>query len=1040
MPPNPDQTPPGAPYPDLLRRLTPAQDRVVRSGARRLLVVAGAGSGKTETIARRIAWQVAVEGVPRESIVAFTFTERAAEEMQFRIRRHLGATGAGDITLGDMYVGTIHGYCLQGLRLLAPDTFHNFDVIDEGARIGLVERHWFGTLGGPSLQKAFVAAGLARGHFDTIARFLQAYDLLNEYHELRVDLPPTPPPHPGGDEEGWCAAAVLRTDVGTGAAEEAFAASAARFYALLRCRRFLDFSTAQAEFLRLLDARPDLLQKTRERTAHLVVDEVQDINPVQRALLDLLVGASGRLTAVGDHRQAIFGWRGGRVEIVGELYNELKKTPGDDVIELDENFRSTPRVIGLANAWADTINAPGGMPSADMAPGRTARIDYDPTHVGCLAFPEREDEAEWIAGTIANIVQGTDGARHDDHAGDRGLRYSDVAVLLRTGADARTYGDALDERGIPAVFRGADLFGQPEVLFFVAALARIADVSEFYGRMQRIIDDTLNCPADTDHVLVAAAASLSARGLPIADDLVERIKLLTRLLRERVTEGLNPTDEALSALRSESAVKYLRASGKPRRIFPQAIFHILLEEAEVAGWDAPTSRGVTTMFHLGALSSMVTSIEMPGWTTAGNLKFQIIALCTWGPSGRLPEADLLAAPDAVSIGTIHSAKGLEWPAVFVADVRAQRFPTSRARTQEPLPISGALANTIDPAALADNENLDQERRLMYVALTRAERYLYVTSSGKRQSRFRRELEPLVDSVGGTVPDDPASVPRAITLVPGHRDSAANRLVSSFSDLRYYLECPHDFYLRKVLGFAPSIDQTFGYGRGVHNLMRAVHSDPARWAALAGDPSALRAELRQLVADGLFYLRYTTGDPRDRMQNRGVEIVAEYVQRYAPELTQLEYEPEREFETLIEEEQILICGAIDVVRRDDPPQVTLIDFKSGEAEADIAVKLDREEMQLQISLYGIAARDEMEYETERGLVRYLGEPDPEKRELHVPLTDEALANARDTVVRTARRIKQREFHTGPAARTGTTPAERCQRCDFRAFCGVHKRAA
>jgi DNA helicase-2/ATP-dependent DNA helicase PcrA len=224
-------------------------------------------------------------------------------------------------------------------------------------------------------------------------------------------------------------------------------------------------------------------------------------------------------------------------------------------------------------------------------------------------------------------------------------------------------------------------------------------------------------------------------------------------------------------------------------------------------------------------------------------------------------------------------------------------------------------------------------------------------------------------------------------------------------------------------------------------MRAIHSDPSRWAALANNPAALDAELRTLMDRGLFYLRHTTGEPLHNMQEKAVRVVADYVQTYAKELSDLTFEPERAFETLLESEQVLISGAIDVVRRDDPPQVTLIDFKSGDAEHDNAVKLDSEEMSLQVSLYAIAARTEMEYKPERGLVRYLAEADPEHRELIVPLTEPALAEAAETVSGTARAIKQRDFHRGPTSRPQDSKhGVRCNRCDFRHFCGVRRRVA
>ncbi|HEY3491839.1 MAG TPA: PD-(D/E)XK nuclease family protein, partial [Solirubrobacterales bacterium] len=389
---------------------------------------------------------------------------------------------------------------------------------------------------------------------------------------------------------------------------------------------------------------------------------------------------------------------------------------------------------------------------------------------------------------------------------------------------------------------------------------------------------------------------------------------------------------------------------------------------------------------------------------------------------------------------IHSAKGLEWPVVFLADVKARRFPSSRAKRQTALPYEGDLSGIIDPAHLADNDNYDAERRLMYVALTRSQRYLFLTCSGPERSSFRRELEPLFEEVGGKVVVGGAGIPEGIELRPAGIDSGGKRLVSSFSDLRYYLECPHDFYLRKVLGFSPTIDQAFGYGRGVHNLMRAVHSDPARWAGLAEDPEKLKTELEGLVERGLFYLRYTTGAPLERMQDKAVEIVSEYVRNYGEELAELEYEPEREFETLLPEEDVLISGAIDVIRRDDPPRVTLIDFKSGEAKSDLAMKLDAEEMRLQVSLYGIAARAEMEYEPERGLVRYLGEPSPDDRELNVPLDLQALAEAGETISSAARSIKAREFRRGPVKRPrDEADGHRCARCDFSAFCGLRASA-
>jgi DNA helicase-2/ATP-dependent DNA helicase PcrA len=999
------------------------------------LVIAGAGSGKTEVMARRVAWWVAVEGVPKDAVAAFTFTERAAEEMKFRIRKHIArVTPPGeDSTLGGMYVGTIHAFCLKMLRELRPDVYYNFEVLDDVARLALVERGYYGLLGLTRLQSAW-----RKSKYETIGEFLKAYDLLNEYGELEVELPSeTAPADPAGEGD-WCRSARLLTDVGSENVARAFAESAARYYAYLRCRRFLDFSTSQSELLRLLRMDAAALETVRSRLTHVVVDEAQDLNPVQDELVRTIMGDGGTLTAVGDHRQAIYAWRGARVDLMAALYEELRAADDGDVVELEENFRSTPRIIELANRWADTIPPVRTLGNPEMRAGNDRRADLNPTHVAVVNFETRLQEAEWIAEKIATLVRrdGT-GTFHDTRDGERGISYGDVAVLVRSSTDSRTYMEALERRGIPAVVRaGPDLFSQPEVLLFVAAFARAVGITEFFGSrhdpksLPARIHSVFGCAPEPEPVLRKACAALRAAGLPLDVDLEDRLLLSADLMGRKLLllDGPPPDGMEAKQLKSARLRDWLSDGSVVRRVFPQTLYHLLLEEAGVGGWET-LPRGRMAMFHLGQLSSIIKGIETPGWTNPQDFKYQIIALCqSAARDARTEEAPLLVPPDAVTIATIHSVKGLEYAAVFLADVCPSRFPSSKARSVPELPFGGPILQRINPNRLADDENHDGERRLMYVALTRAERYLFVTCSGSRRSRFFREVEELVRRVGGTVGE--RDVPRGLRYLPSEIRREF-RLTTSFTDLCYYLRCPHDFYLRKVLGFAPTISQAFGYGRGIHNLLREVHADPRKWARLARDPETLAAEVWGLIARGLFYLRYTTGEPAENMRRKAVGIVADYVRSYRKELARLEFVPEREFETLVEEEQVLISGAVDLVRLDDPPRVTLIDFKSGHAESDAALNLQEEEMRLQLAIYGLAARRELEYEPERGLVRYLGETDPARRELAVMLDDAALDGARRLIVDTVREIKRRNFESGP--RNGDAAA-RCAECDFRGICG------
>ncbi len=1019
----------------LLDGLNDKQRGIVQADLRRLLVIAGAGSGKTEVMARRIAWWVGVEDIDRSKVVAFTFTERAAEEMKFRIRRHLVAVTPSDedVTLGGMYVGTIHGFCLQMLRELRPDAYHNYDILDEGARLALVQRGYNPILGLRGFQTE-----LGLGQHASLITFLKAYDLLNEYCELDVKLPSDDPPYRLEEEKEWCKEARLKTKVGIDDLAKSFATSAARLYAYLRCRRFLDFSTSQSELVRLLEKDKASLVSLNSRYSRIVVDEVQDINPVQERLISLLVGSSGSLTAVGDHRQGIYRFRGSRVELMARLAESMRKAHDSDVRDLTFNYRSTPKIITLANKWSQTIGAIPGLTNPDMEHGNKRRLDEEQSHTAVMQFTTRSGEAKWIAESINHLVNASKrrGAFHDTADVERGIAYGDIAVLLRSSTDARLYMKSLQKAGIPAVVRaGPDLFSQPEVLLFLAAFARSAGIEEFWGGPQPTslpgrINTTLRCKPTTKAVITAAVRMLKADGIAVADDLNTRMLLASKLIQDRLSGTVIRASDR-KKLKCAELAKWVMKTKPIRRVFPQTLYHLILEEAGVADWGMSDSRTEAALFHLGQLSTLVKGIEAPGWNSPSDFKYQLIALALWGTSNaRSAEAPFLVPPDAVTISTIHGVKGLEFAAVFLADVSARRFPSNRARTTPTLPFDGKILKTITPSTLSDNDNYDDERRLMYVALTRAERYLFVSHGSAQVSRFFREVSAMASASGLAVRRKPAEVPGKIRhLKTVYRKDI--RLVTSFSDLRYYLECPHDFYLRKVLGFTPTIDQAFGYGRGVHNIMRAIHTDPKDWAKLAGDPKALNAALDALIQRGLMYLRYTTGEPLENMQKKAKRIIADYVRRYASELDTLAFEPEKAFESLIEEEQILISGAIDVIRLDDPPRVTLVDFKSGHKESDVSSKLDEEGMRLQVSIYAMAAKKELEYEPERGLVRYLDEGGSE---LDVDLNDAAVDQARKKVITLAANIRDRKFQAGPIAKAKDREKEsRCQECDFLSIC-------
>lgn len=1028
----------------LVDNLNPEQETAVTHTARLLGVVAGAGSGKTEVMARRVAWWIGIDKVDRSEIVAFTFTEAAAEELKFRIRERIGWVTEPDVepSLSGMYVGTIHAFCLKCLREFAAAEYYNFDVLDDVGRMALVQRGFWNLLGLAAFEKAAKSAGLTSGRFDTIDLFFRSYDILNEHVALTFRGAERPAPPRVESEAEWCELMSCGTNLGTGDLAQAFAHSAARYYAFQRARRFLDFSTAQAEFVRLLRTDTAFRERVLGTFRRLVIDEVQDINPAQMAIIDAVIASGGHVTAVGDHRQAIYSFRGGRVDLMGELFTRMENASDGALQPLPANYRSTPRIVDIANRWAATIRDTAGMASPPMVTGKADRHDFAPEHVSLQSFTSRDEEADWIADTIANLVpdgQPAQGARHGEAPKERGLALADIAILVRSSTDITTYQAALQQRGIAAVVRGgADLFSRPEVILFLSALLLLSGSEDFLGgarnnSMPSRILAVLNTGPRHEDVIPAALDRLRGDGFRIPLDAAQSLFNLCQLINLRLTLDDTIPQAGIEYVASQRARDWLKSRRKPRRVFPQMIFQWLLEEVRFGDWGDVGDRSYEALrFHVGQLSFQLKGIESSGWTGADrNLMFQLIGFIMWGISGaRIPEAPLLVPPDAVTVTTIHSAKGLEFGAVFVSDVKFARFPSNMARRLPTYAFDTSLVPGFSPANLADNANFDNERRLMYVALTRAERFLFVTTSaGKRTSQFIPELAQIFPSAGAFTGPLGPDLRGTIEMRP-RSEADRIRLATSFSDLRYFIECPQDFYMRKVLGFTPPIGQEFGYGRGVHNLLRSVHENSTEWAALAGDSAGLRAKVEQLVDEGLFYLRHTVGKPYDRLKNKAVAGVIEYVKSYADELNRLEFEPEKPFETLFPEEKVLVTGAIDVVRLDAPPRVTLIDFKSGRSEGS-ASGLSEQMMAMQLGIYGVAAKGEMEFEPDLGLVRYIGERDASKREMPVQLSEGALAQVRKDVVATAAAIRARAFDSGP----GEGGDERCGRCDFGTLCAM-----
>jgi DNA helicase-2/ATP-dependent DNA helicase PcrA len=662
----------------ILDPLNDAQRQAVAAAAGNRLVLAGAGSGKTRVLVHRIAWLIQVEQVPPWSLLAVTFTNKAAREMKQRIEQML------DAPIGGMWVGTFHGLAHRFLRAhwqdaRLPQQFQILDADDQHRMLRRIlkaleldEARW-----PPRQVQGFVNRHKDEGrraeHIDGGGDFYQhqMIDIYKRYQDA-------------------CEAAGV-----------------------------VDFAELLLRAHEVLRDRPDILHHYRERFRHILVDEFQDTNAIQYAWLRLLAGERDNLFLVGDDDQSIYGWRGAKVEHMQRFQRDY---PNTEIVRLEQNYRSTGTILSAANALiANNPSRLGKNLWTDGSAGEPIRR--------YAAFNE-VDEARFVVERIRKYCV------------DEGMARAECAILYRTTAQSRLFEEALLQAGLPyRVYGGQRFFERAEIKDALAYLRLLLNAhdSEAFERVVNLPPRGIG--ARTLDLLREQARGAGSSLWSAAEDVVRREALAARALgavrgfltlmdglRERFTAA---TSNAAGALDLASLVRdTIDAAGLPA--------HYKKER---------DGRGVDRIENLEQLGEAIRRYSTEATDDEGDLLGSFLA------HAALEAGDAQAddAEDAVQLMTLHSAKGLEFPVVFVTGVEEGLFPHSMSAE--------------DPA------RLEEERRLCYVGMTRAMQRLYLTHAESRRlhgreeypmpSRFLREVPPeLLEEVRGGGVSRPASGPAA----------------------------------------------------------------------------------------------------------------------------------------------------------------------------------------------------------------------------------------------------------------------------------------
>lgn len=639
----------------LLTGLNDAQGSAVTHESGPLLLLAGAGSGKTKTLTHRVAYLIAEKGIPGQAILAVTFTNKAAREMRERLAHLLGEDANNRSFMP--WMGTFHSICVRLLRMEGEHIGvpRNFVIIDEADRLSFIKQA-MKELG--INEKSYTPRGIA-----SIISGAKNDGIRPDEYAMHAKLP-----------QQRVAADVYP-----------------RYERLRKNAAALDFDDLLLETVRLFSTVPELRQMWQQRFRHILIDEYQDTNAVQYKLIKLLVNEQKNLCVVGDDWQSIYSWRGADFT---NILNFERDFPGATVVKLEQNYRSTQAILDAAHkVISKNIQRTDKALWTDKTGGTPVQVIHVSSEV---------HEAEAVVSRIKTAV-------------DLRVRgYNDFAVLYRTNAQSRAVEEAFIRYGIPyRLVGGTRFYDRKEIKDIVAYLRLLYQPSDraSFARVVNVPTRGLG-PTSVEKFL----AWQGSTSMTIIDALSAADLCTT--LTPRARKALTELGSALSKL----------AEFAPTMLLHELIETVIKRFGYLQFLDDGSVQAEDRQANVRELVS--DARERDDLDLAGYL--EEIAL--------ISDLDSTEGQDAaVTLMTLHAAKGLEFPAVCMIGMEESIFPHSRA--------------------LYDATEMEEERRLCYVGMTRAREELYLFSASTRLIFGNRQYNPpsrfLADIDGSNV-DLPSS--------------------------------------------------------------------------------------------------------------------------------------------------------------------------------------------------------------------------------------------------------------------------------------------
>jgi DNA helicase-2/ATP-dependent DNA helicase PcrA len=1008
----------------LLGGLNADQLRAVTHGDGPLLVVAGAGTGKTQVITRRIAWLIASHRARPSEILALTFTDKAADEMATRVDQLVpyGYTDTAISTFHAFGDRIIREYALE--LGLPPD----LRVLSRAEVVIFLREHLYAfeldryrPLGDPTRFLSALASLFSRCKDEDVSpeAFLAHADaLVLAADELRAEAPPE------GDASEAADAALEEAR-----RQRELARAFATYQALLAANGCIDFGDQVALALRLVRESPAARTEIARRFKYILVDEFQDTNRAQAELVAALAEPHRNVTVVGDDDQAIYAFRGAAIDNILDFEARYGRTR---TVVLRRNYRSLAPILDASYRLIrrndpERLEVRTGVVKR-LRPERSRRA---PAPVRLEAFATGAEEADWIAADIARRI--AEGATPRDHA-----------VLVRANGHADAVLRALNMAGIPWRFSGASgLYGRPDVRVLMAFLRAVADPDSSVDVYALCSSELVAMDGQDLSAIVNAARRRNRSVWAVLEELIEqpgliRVRPATRTAIASFVADLRRYIE-LSHERPAGEVLYafLRGSGMLARL---AASHTAGAEEGLAD--------VARFFDIIRAQSALLSDDRAVFV-ARHLQTLIDA------GDDPPTADLDPHADAVAVLTVHKAKGLEFPVVYMPGLVAGRFPGNGR--SEPLGLPEGLGRG-EP--MTSERSLAEERRLFYVALTRARDEVVLSHAADYGGARARRISPFVLEaldlpVAAATPGAGARVATpaerieafATPAVPAEarRAPITEPLSLSFYQVDDYLTCPRKYQYAHVLRVPLAPHHAIVYGAALHKAVQLFHQRHAKGHVMSED------ELDQILMDHWTSEGFVTREHEDARLAAGKAALRRFREaQLAPDAVIPTY-VEREFSFSLGGDRVrgrwdrVDVEPVDAGAAPDEPvtaaaatlpsadvvsptlgilgreRVTITDYKSSDVRDPVKAKQRaRDSLQLQIYAMG--------YEAMTGRL-------PDALSMHfldsglvgsVPVDPKRLAKAREKITTAASGIRARDY-------TPTPDRQACTWCAFRDIC-------